>query len=103
MKQPETKIISKRKLDLKEMQDIVGGNIELAYDDGKIQIICNEEGKMYGLPLNKKATEIWHDKLSKFNSKLTSPQHGRTRNPNYGSQDYLVGPVLILRDKALMT
>ena len=50
-----------------------------------------EEGKMFDLPLNKKATEIWHDKLSKFNS-----------NPNYVPQDYLVGTVLILRDKALM-
>tara|TARA_Y100001951_G_C11107011_1_gene165320 strand:+ start:246 stop:524 length:279 start_codon:yes stop_codon:yes gene_type:complete len=92
MKQPETKIISKRELSLKEMQDIVGGNIELAYDDGKIQIICNEEGKMFDLPLNMVATKIWHDKLSKFNS-----------NPNYVPQDYLVGPVLILKDKALMT
>ena len=92
MKQPETKIISKRELSLKEMQDIVGGMIQVAYDDGKMQIICNEEGKMFDLPLNKKATEIWHDKLSKFNS-----------NPNYVPQDYLVGTVLILRDKALMT
>ena len=91
MEKTETKIISDRELSLKEMQDIVGGMIQVAYDDGKMQIICNEEGKMFDLPLNKKATEIWHDKLSKFNS-----------NPNYEPQDYLVGTVLILRDKALM-
>ena len=94
MTKTETKIISDRELSLKEMQDIVGGMIQVAYDDGKMQIICNEEGKMFDLPLNKKATEIWHDKLSKdteFNS-----------NPNI-PQDYLVGTVLILRDKALMT
>ena len=92
MTKTETKIISDRELSLKEMQDIVGGMIQVAYDDGKMQIICNEEGKMFDLPLNKKATEILHDKLSKFNS-----------NPNYEPQDYLVGTVLILRDKALMT
>ena len=91
MTKTETKIISDRELSLKEMQDIVGGYIEVAYDDGKTQIICNEEGKMRGLPINETATEIWHDKLSKFNS-----------NPNYIPLDYLVGTVLILRDKALM-
>ena len=91
MEKTETKIISDRELTLKEMQDIVGGYIEVAYDDGKTQIICNEEGKIRGLPINETATDIWHDKLSKFNS-----------NPNYISLDYLVGTVLILKDKALM-
>ena len=41
MEKTETKIISDRELSLKEMQDIVGGYIEVAYDDGKMQIICN--------------------------------------------------------------
>ena len=91
MEKTETKIISDRELSLKEMQDIVGGMIQVAYDDGKMQIICNEEGIMRGLPINETATDIWHDKLSKFNS-----------NPNYIPFDYLVGTVLILKDKALM-
>ena len=91
MEKTETKIISERKVTLKEMQDIVGGSIQVAYDDGKMQIICNEEGKIKDLPINETATDIWHDKLSKFNN-----------NPNYIPQDWLVGTVLILKDKALM-
>lgn len=39
---------------LKAMQDIVGGDIEVyqPFDD-EVAIICNEEGKMNGLPLNR--------------------------------------------------
>ena len=72
---------------LKEMQDAVGGSIELAYDDGEMQIVCNEEGKMLDLPENEQATDIWLDKLD---------EQGR------GTLDYLAGDVLILRDKARM-
>lgn len=39
---------------LKAMQDLVGGMIEeyMPYEDD-VAIICNEEGKMLGLPLNR--------------------------------------------------
>ena len=39
---------------LKAMQEIVGGLIEeyMPWDD-EVAIICNEEGKMNGLPLNR--------------------------------------------------
>ena len=39
---------------LEAMQEVVGGDIEeyMPYDDD-IAIICNEEGKMRGLPLNR--------------------------------------------------
>ena len=39
---------------LEAMQEVVGGNIEeyMPYDDD-VAIICNEEGKMRGLPLNR--------------------------------------------------
>lgn len=39
---------------LEAMQEVVGGDIEeyMPYDDD-VAIICNEEGKMRGLPLNR--------------------------------------------------
>lgn len=41
------------KNDLHEMQDIVGGWIEaVPYQD--VIIVCNEEGKLLGLPINRK-------------------------------------------------
>jgi len=41
--------------DLKSMQEIVGGYIEAVYPyDDPIAIVCNDEGKLNGLPLNRK-------------------------------------------------
>ena len=41
--------------DLKSMQTIVGGLIEAIYpfDDPEIALICNDEGKLLGLPYNR--------------------------------------------------
>ena len=40
--------------DLKSMQEIVGGSIQAIYPfDEPIALICNEEGKLDGLPLNR--------------------------------------------------
>jgi hypothetical protein len=40
---------------LKAMQDIVGGYIEATYPyDDPVVLVCNEEGKLTGLPLNRK-------------------------------------------------
>ena len=69
---------------LKEMQNIVGGSIEIAYDDGKTQIICHEEGKILGLPNNDEATRIWADLLGSI------------------PYDVLVGDVLILKGEAIL-
>lgn len=40
---------------LKSMQDIVGGDIEATYpfDDSAAVLVCNEQGKLEGLPLNR--------------------------------------------------
>lgn len=45
---------------LEAKQKIVGGLIEVTYmlNDDKVAIICNEEGKIYGMPLNR---DIGHD------------------------------------------
>lgn len=49
---PYTKEI---KGDLKSMQEIVGGYIEVIYpfDDGEIALVCNEEGKLLDLMPNR--------------------------------------------------
>ena len=93
-KESKVKTIYKddKEMSLKEMQDAVGGSIQLAHDDGKTQIICNEEGKLMGLPENEEATDLWNEKLAKFNT-----------NPNYVNSDYLAGDVLVLTGKARMT
>jgi len=51
--------ITNKKPSLKHLQALVGGYIEIAYDDGYTQIICNEEGLLLGLPYNVGATEYW--------------------------------------------
>ena len=84
---PKTIVRNSEPMTLKEMQDAVGGTIQLVYDDGDMQIICNEEGKLIDLPENEKATDIWLDKLDAQGN---------------GTIDYLAGDVLILRDKARM-
>ncbi len=38
---------------LKALQAIVGGQIEKIYNEDDLEILCNEEGKLLGLPLNR--------------------------------------------------
>ncbi|MGP1590149.1 MAG: DUF3846 domain-containing protein [Oribacterium sp.] len=40
--------------DLKSMQDVVGGSIQVAFFfEDPVSLVCNEEGKIRGLPLNR--------------------------------------------------
>ena len=60
----ETYVESKEKPDLKEMQETVGGYIEVVacrYENGRKPMIINEEGKVKSLKLNSKATEMYLD------------------------------------------
>lgn len=51
---PVTRNIKKS---LREMQRLVGGNIEAIYPfNDTVALICNEEGKLLGLPLNRGLT-----------------------------------------------
>ena len=51
LKEPYEKEISGN---LKSLQDLVGGLIEVIYPfDDAVALICNEEGKLLGLPLNR--------------------------------------------------
>lgn len=80
-----TYFIKNEKLSLEKMQKMVGGEyLELVYNDGETQIVCNELGKMLNYKVNEEATNIWYKNLG--------------RNPN----DFLVGNVLILKGKARM-
>jgi len=45
---------------LTELQEIVGGYIELIYFDTNIMVV-NEEGKLNKLPINEKATDMYID------------------------------------------
>ena len=62
---------------LKTFQDIVGGNIEVVELTSRHALIVNEEGKLQGLPLNRKATMLLR-KLRK-------------------TTDYIVGDAFIVR------
>ena len=46
---------------LEELQEIVGGYIEVIYlnGNGGRLMVCNEEGKLNGLPYNEKATWLY--------------------------------------------
>lgn len=48
-----------KKISLKEMQEIVGGYIEIVPLNNDKLFVCNEEGKIKGLPYNSKASEYF--------------------------------------------
>jgi len=82
--EPEVHRIDDKEPTYEEVKKLVGGYIEIAYDDGNTQIICNEEGKIYGHPYNRKATEEWATLLGD------------------DPQDILVGDCVILTGEALL-
>ena len=86
IKSPQTMHRNDKPMSLKEMQDAVGGQIEIAYDDGQTQIVCNEEGKMMGLPENEEATDLWNEQI----------EQNDAYSPDYVNSDYLAGDVLVL-------
>ena len=56
---PETKTITDKEPTLKEMQKFVGGYIEVVDAPNGDQIVLNEEGRIFGLPINYEASEYW--------------------------------------------
>ena len=76
---------------LPELQAGVGGDIELVpyftrYQGKPCVAFCNELGKLHGLPINERATILWH-----------------ALEPRFMGRDYLVGPIVIVTgDKQLM-
>ena len=56
---PETKIITDKEPTLKEMQKFVGGYIQVVQAKNGDDIVFNEEGRIFGLPINYEASEHW--------------------------------------------
>ena len=61
--------------DLKAMQTIVEGPIQALYPwDDPVALVCNEEGKLHGLPLNRRTTTSSPGTFSSAGcQKITSP------------------------------
>ena len=60
MAEPKTKTITDKEPTLKEMQEFVGGYIEVVQSaDTKYDIILDEEGKLKDKPINIEATELY--------------------------------------------
>ena len=88
----EFKIITDKKDEPKyaEVKEFVGGMVEtVSFPNGDL-LLLNEEGKLIGLPLNLEATAIWRETFD---------------NDNYitGRNDFVVGPAILIRAKALDT
>ena len=87
--EPKTIYIEDKQPTLKEIQKMVGGYLEFVWDNGVVQVICNEEGKLQGLPINREATEIWAELLFEGGNSIISRM-----------SDCLVGDVVILKGNA---
>ena len=59
MNQPKTKVITDKAPTLEEMQEFVGGYIEVVYAPNGDQIVLDEEGRLKGKQINEQATEHW--------------------------------------------
>ena len=56
---PETKTITDKEPTLEEMQEFVGGYIQVVQAKNGDDIVFNEEGRIFGLPINHEASEHW--------------------------------------------
>ena len=88
----EFKIITDKKdePDYKAVSKFVGGMVEVVSMPNGDLLLLNEEGKLMGLPVNYKASKLWKDTFD---------------NDNYitGRKDFVVGPAILIRAKALDT
>ena len=67
---------------LKDMQDLVGGYIQLVPLSDSEYMVCNEEGLINNLPINDMANEIL-----------------QIQNPYYAMYNVIVGDVFIIKIK----
>ena len=88
----EFKIITDKKDEPKyaEVKKFVGGMVQaITFPNGDL-LLFNEEGKLMQLPLNPEATALW---------RMTFTEDKYL----YGHDDYVVGPAILIRAKALDT
>ncbi len=86
----EFKLITDKKdePDYKAVSKFVGGMVQcVTFPNGDL-LLLNEEGKLMGLPLNEEASKLWSETFD---------------NDNYitGRNDFVVGPAILIRAKAL--
>ena len=76
--------------DYKAVSKFVGGMVEAVQFPNGDLLLLNEEGKLMGLPVNEKASELWKDTFD---------------NDNYvtGRNDFVVGPAILIKANALDT
>ena len=89
---------AKEKPTLEELQEMVGGNIEVAFSNDEVQIIIDEEGKLKGKEINMGATEHWWTLLQLD----TPPDEFHTLEEFINEVDFLVGDVVILHKGAMI-
>ena len=89
---------AKEKPTLKELQKMVGGSVQVAFDDEDlgVQIIIDEEGKLKGKEINMGATEHWWRLLQLD----TPPDEFYTLEEFINEVDFLVGHVVFLHGGA---
>ena len=76
--------------DYKAVSKFVGGMVEaITFPNGDL-LLLNEEGKLMQLPLNPEATALWRATFTK--DKYV-----------FGYDDFVVGPVIYIKAKALKT
>ena len=63
--QTELYVIQDREVTLEELQEMVGGYIEIVADEFGKQLIANEEGNILGLDINWVATKEYNDYFGK--------------------------------------
>ena len=74
----------------KAVSDFVGGMVEaVSFPNGDL-LLLNEEGKLMGLPVNEKATALWR-------------KHFTKETHSFGYDDFVVGPAILIKAKALGT
>ncbi len=66
---------------LAELQAAVGGYIELVHLDDNLALVLNEEGKLHGLPVNERASELYC--------------------LHYGPVDHIVGDALLCSEASI--
>ena len=88
----EFKIIKDKKDEpqYKEVSKFVGGMVECVQFPNGDLLLLNEEGKLTGLPLNPEATTLWR-------ATFTKDKYA------FGYDDFVVGPAILIKKKALKT
>ena len=96
LEEPKFKILGSgdKKPSLEEMQKFVGGLVEVAFDDGYTQILCNEEFLLNGSNINYMAS-AYH------NAKVLIQQI--TNKSRYLKPNPLHGHIMVLQGKSRLT